>query len=167
MIRSSHLVVPDRARRSTRPSVPVAALALSLAALPMPAFGQTNGDREGVRRASLDYIEGFYEGDAAKLRRSIRPDVTKFGFYKEGGSTQYASEPMSFEQMIAFADRVRTTGRGGPPANAPKEVILLDVQDQTAAAKIIAWWGTDYLHLAKYEGRWMIVHVIWQSPPPA
>jgi hypothetical protein len=73
---------------------------------------------------------------------------------------------MSFEQMIAYAERVKSSGRGGPPAGAPKEVNLLDVQDQTAAAKVVAWWGTDYLHLAKYEGRWMIVHVIWQSPPP-
>lgn len=34
-----------------------------------------------------------------------------------------------------------------------------------AAAKVTAWWGTDYLQLAKYDGQWMIVHVLWQSPP--
>ena len=56
--------------------------------------------------------------------------------------------------------------RGGPaPATAPKEIEILDVADQTAAAKLTAWWGIDYLQLAKYDGRWMIVHVLWQSPP--
>lgn len=145
----------------------VLTLAFLALLLPVRADAQNGADRDGVRRAALDYIEGFYEGDASKLRRSIRPEVTKFGFFQEGGTAAYGSEPMSFDQMLEFAERVRTTGRGGPPANAPKEVILLDVQDQTAAAKIVAWWGTDYLHLAKYEGRWMILHVIWQTPPPA
>jgi hypothetical protein len=143
-------------------------LALAAAVLtPANMAAQTADDREGVRRAALDYIEGFYEGDAAKLRRSIRPEAAKYGFYKRQGSSAYAGEPMSFQQMIEYADRVKTTGRGGPPANAPREVIVLDVQDQTAAAKVVAWWGTDYVQLAKYDGRWMILHVLWQSPPPS
>lgn len=43
---------------------------------------------------------------------------------------------------------------------------MYDVQDQTASAKLTAWWGTDYLLLAKEKGRWMIIAVLWQSPPP-
>ena len=34
----------------------------------------------------------------------------------------------------------------------------------TASAKLTAWWGTDYLLLARYEGRWMIRQVLWQTP---
>jgi hypothetical protein len=49
------------------------------------------------------------------------------------------------------------------PATAPKQVELLDVQDQTAAVKLTASWGTDYMLLGKYDGRWMISSVIWQS----
>jgi len=29
----------------------------------------------------------------------------------------------------------------------------------------VAWWGIDYLQLARYNGKWMIVNVMWQSPP--
>jgi hypothetical protein len=39
------------------------------------------------------------------------------------------------------------------------------VQDQTAAAKLTASWGTDYLLLGKFDGTWMITSVIWQSLP--
>ncbi len=38
--------------------------------------------------------------------------------------------------------------------------------DQTASVKLIAEWGIDYMHLAKYEGQWKIVNVLWQSHPP-
>lgn len=44
--------------------------------------------------------------------------------------------------------------------------MLFDVQDQTASAKLTAWWGTDYLLLAREQGRWVILQVLWQSPPP-
>ena len=32
---------------------------------------------------------------------------------------------------------------------------------------LTAWWGTDYLLPAGENGRWMITHVLRQSPPPA
>jgi hypothetical protein len=141
--------------------------ALAVAAAPLSAqggHGQANmDDAAAVERASLDYLEGFYEGDAEKLRRSVRPEVTKYGFWRESADQDYSGTAMSFDQMIAFADRVRETGDTAA-ADAPKEVIILDVQDQTATTKVVAWWGTDYLQLAKYEGRWQIIHVIWQSP---
>ncbi len=50
-------------------------------------------------------------------------------------------------------------------ADTVKEVILLDILDQTAAVKVVAYWGTDYLQLAKYEGEWKILHVLWQTAP--
>ncbi|MGH9838243.1 MAG: nuclear transport factor 2 family protein [Blastocatellia bacterium] len=36
----------------------------------------------------------------------------------------------------------------------------------SASAKLVAEWGMDYFHLAKYDGKWKIVNVMWQSLPP-
>jgi hypothetical protein len=144
------------------PSLIVALAALSSATV---AHAQSS-DRDGVRRAVLDYVEGFYEGDTVKIVRSIRPEVTKYGFFVPKDSTRYAGEPMSFREMIDYAKGVKARGRP-TPATAPKQVDILDVADQTAAAKLTAWWGIDYLQLAKYNGKWMILHVLWQSPPKA
>jgi hypothetical protein len=134
---------------------------LVLAGVPRPGLGQSP-DEAGVRRAALDYLEGFYEGDDDKLRRSIHPEVSKFGFARPDPSQAYRRIPMSYEQMFEFAAGVRE-GRGGPPAGAPKEVFPLDVRGQTAVVRVVAWWGQDYLQMAKYDDRWMIVHVLWQS----
>ena len=70
---------------------------------------------------------------------------------------------MTYGEAIAYARRFRAQNRT-TPVEAPREVTLLDVQDQTASAKVRAWWGTDYLLLAKYDGRWMILQVMWQGP---
>jgi len=124
----------------------------------------TADDREAVRRAVLDYVEGFYEGDSAKLARSVRPEIYKYGFWLPRDSTRYAGEQMKYPEFFDYARRVKQNNRPAP-ATAPKVVELLDLQNQTAAAKLTAFWGTDYLLLGKYDGTWMISSVMWQSPP--
>lgn len=138
---------------------------LSLALVAHSVHAQAAPDREGVRRAVLDYVEGFYEGDTAKLVRSIRPDVYKYGFWLPRDSTRYVGEKMPWPEFLSYATGVKKNNRHAKP-DAPKEIALLDVLDQTASAKLTAWWGTDYLLLGKFDGRWMITHVLWQSPPP-
>jgi hypothetical protein len=142
----------------------LALLAAALLALPHASSAQSAEDREGVRRTALDYLEGFYEGDSTKHVRSIRPEVFKYGYYIPRDSTKYVGEQMKWEEFNAFTRRVRERKSFAKP-DAPKEVVVLDVLDQIAAAKVIAWWGVDYLLMGKYDGKWMITHVIWQTPP--
>jgi hypothetical protein len=123
-----------------------------------------SADVSAVRRAALDYVEGFYEGDSTKLARAVRPEVYKYGFWRQADSARYAGEQMKFPEFFAYAARVRARNRP-TPATAPKEIVVYDVQNQTASAKLTASWGTDYLLLGKYDGRWMISSVLWQSPP--
>lgn len=142
---------------------------LTLASITLPARAQQASspaapDRDAVRRAALDYLEGFYEGDSTKIVRSVRPDVRKVGYYTERGSTKYVAEEMPFADFLSYVRNFRKNNRS-TPATAPREVTVGEVNDQTATAKVVAWWGIDYLQLAKYDGKWMIVNVMWQSPP--
>ncbi|MEP7001290.1 MAG: nuclear transport factor 2 family protein [bacterium] len=139
-------------------------LAIVLFGFTPNAFAQTPQDRDGVRRAVLDYVEGFYEGDTAKLVRGIRPEVYKYGFDWMAKEKKYVGERMTWDEILDYARRFKARGRP-TAATAPKQVDLLDVQDQTASAKLTAWWGTDYVLLAKFDGQWMITSVLWQSPP--
>ena len=147
-----------------RPVV-LAALVVSATLVPTVSAQQaTAADREGVRRAALDYLEGFYEGDSAKIVRSVRPNVRKVGYFTNRGSTTYEAEEMSYAEMISYVNTFKKNGRT-TPATAPRDVTVGEVNDQTATAKVVAWWGIDYLQLAKYNGKWTIVNVMWQSPP--
>jgi hypothetical protein len=121
-------------------------------------------DREGVRRAAMDYIEGFYEGDSTKLMRSVRPDVFKYGYSIPRDARTYTGSQMTWAGFMSFARGVKASGRTRP-ATDPKEVQIYEVLDQTASAKITAYWGIDYILLAKVDGKWMITHVLWQTPP--
>ncbi|MGI9627848.1 MAG: nuclear transport factor 2 family protein [Longimicrobiales bacterium] len=143
----------------------MAPVLIGLLGVGAPLTAQSHGhDRAGVERAALDYLEGFYEGSTEKIERGVHPEVQKFGFSRESPDQAYERSPMSFQQMLEFARNVKESGRF-PGGDAPKQVEVLDVLDQTAVAKVYAWWGSDYLTMARYEGEWKIVQVLWQSPP--
>jgi hypothetical protein len=138
------------------------AILVGMLAISTISLAQTPDDRVAIERAALNYLEGFYEGSTDKIRKSVHPDAHKFGFYIEDG--QYKRAPMSFDEMLEYAEEVKASGNY-PDKDAPKRVELLDNLDQTAVAKVYAWWGTDYMTLAKYDGNWMIVQVLWQQAP--
>lgn len=140
------------------------ALMLTLALSVCSANAQDKTDREAVRQAVLDYVEGIYNVEPARIERSVHPKLAKFGFYRPPAEEAYRpGRPMTFEQLVELSKTWNKEGK--LPKTAPKEITLLDVLDQTATAKLVAEWGIDYMHLARFDGKWMIVNVLWQSPP--
>jgi hypothetical protein len=135
----------------------------ALVLLPSAALAQSDADREGVRQAVLDYVEGIYTVDASRIERSVHPELAKRGFFVKKGETAYSSDVMTFQQLVEVAKTFNKSGR--VPKDAPKEVVIFDISDQTASAKLTAVWGIDYIHLAKYDGKWKFVNVLWQTPP--
>ncbi len=131
--------------------------------LPAAAAAQSDADREGVRAAVLDYVEGIYEVDASRIERSVHPELAKRGFFVKEGETAYSPHVMTFQQLVNLAKSYNKDGR--VKKDAPKVVVIFDISDQTASAKLTAVWGIDYIHLAKYEGKWKFVNVLWQTPP--
>lgn len=131
---------------------------------PIAGLAQSSAEKDAVKQAVLDYVEGIYEVDHKRIERSVHPELAKRGFYVKKGETAYTGAPMTFTQLVELA---KTYNKGGRvPKDAPKEVVIYDVLDQTASAKLTAVWGIDYMHLAKYEGKWMIVNILWQTAPP-
>jgi hypothetical protein len=138
---------------------------VTLSLLPFcSAQAQTNADREAVRQAALDYVEGIYNVEPSRIERSVHPKLAKLGFYRPPADDAYRpGSAMTFERLVEIAKNYNKEGK--LRKDAPKEVTVLDLLDQTASVKLVAEWGVDYMHLAKFDGKWMIVNVLWQSPP--
>jgi hypothetical protein len=139
-------------------------LTLTCLFLTLTTFGQSETDKEEVQSACMGYLEGFYEGDTVKLKNSIRPSLYKFGYWKSKDSGNYEAEgQMTYRQAIDYAKGVMEKKHFAKP-DAPKQVEILDISNHLAAAKITAWWGTDYALLTKNDGKWMIEQVLWEGP---
>lgn len=131
-----------------------------------PKIAQTKEDSLNVIKALNNYIDGFYYGDTSKIIRSISNDVVKYGYYKNKNTGLYEGEPMSYKEMIDYAAKVGVSRKNGKqlPANAPRKTEIYEVLEQSASAKITAWWGSDYILLEKKGDKWMIRMVLWQGP---
>lgn len=143
-----------------RAAMMIAVLAMALTALGAARVEQ-NADRRAVERAVLDYAEAIYEVKPELVDRSVHRELAKRGFIR-GQDGSYREAPMSFAQLRTLAERWNAQGRVNAKT-ARKDIVVLDLLDQTASAKLTASWGVDYLHLARYDGEWKIVNILWQT----
>jgi hypothetical protein len=137
----------------------------ALAAMPgrATAQGPTGPEAEAVRQAALDYVEAIYQVQPERIERSVHPTLNKRGFYKKDAAAPYVESPMTYEQLVKLA---ASWNKDGKRDTTIKEVAILDVLDQTAVVKLKAAWGIDYMFLGKFDGKWKIVQILWQSHPP-
>jgi hypothetical protein len=125
------------------------------------AHGQSANDA-AIKQTALDYIEGWYEGNAERMERALHPELAKriVRSNPQGNSR--------LDQMSAMS-LVLGTRRGGgkstPAEKQQKDVTILDVFENAASVKVVASEWVDYLHMAKFNGKWVIVNVLWELKP--
>lgn len=128
------------------------------------SLAQSAQDREAVRQAGLDYVEGVYNVQPNRIERSVHRSLVKRGFHRKDASAPYAETTMTYEQLVNLA---ASWNKEGKRDTSIKKVDVLEVLDRTAVVKITASWGVDYMLLGKFGDRWLISQILWQSPPPA
>jgi hypothetical protein len=138
--------------------VAVGTLAASAPALHAQA---TPADSVAIRAAALDYIDGWYAADGARMERALHPELAKRNVY-----TDPQSGRSRLIQMSALTLINGTRNGGGsqiPAAQRRSDVTILDVYQGAASVRVRAATWIDYMQLAKWNGRWVIVNVLWEN----
>lgn len=148
---------------------PIVLLAATALAPLVPGFAataaaQTAADSSAIRQAALDYIEGYYGGDAARMERAVHPELAKRIVRSDGSGASWLGT-MGASQLVAGTRS--GSGREVPAERRRTDVTILDVYEGIASARIDAGAWIDYLHLARIDGRWVIVNVLWALTPEA
>jgi hypothetical protein len=118
-------------------------------------------DSAAIRATAQDYAEGWYAGDAARMQRALHPDLAKRIVHDAGGS--FTLQQMSAAQLI---DATRSGGgRNGPGGARQADVAILDIFGNTASVRLTMDGWIDYMHMARWQGRWVIVNVLWELKP--
>ncbi len=127
------------------------------------ATGQAAADSAGIRATAHDYIDGWYEGDGARMERALHPHLAKRLVYQD-------QQGRSRLVDITALELVQSTRSGAgkiPPAERRDSVTILDLFGNAALARIDATTWVDFLELIKWNGRWVIVNVVWENRPRA
>jgi hypothetical protein len=115
-----------------------------------------------IKQTALDYIEGWYEGNAERMERALHPKLVKRIFEKNSAG-EIALDEMGAQQLVEGTRR--GGGKRTPPEKQQKDVTILDVFENAAAVKVVASDWIDYLQMAQVDGRWVIINVLWELKP--
>lgn len=128
------------------------------------AAQEASPEHAAITAAALDYIEGFFSGDAERMARALHPELTKVIVMAPQQGMNAYTRKMTATELIEL-----TRSKRGviPREQWGIEVAVLDVYGNMAAVKILNPKFFDYLQLAKVDGSWKIVNVLWGYPASA
>lgn len=151
------------------------ALLLLLLALPgmLPAGDAENAGTEArdielekqlIEKAARDYIDGWYEGNEERMQRALHPDLAK-------RRVDFLPNERAILSTVSADAMVEYTrlgiGKKSHREGQVNEVTILDVSAYTASVKTVSHQFIDYLHLAKMNGEWRIINVLWEPAKAA
>ena len=120
---------------------------------------QSKDDSLGIRRAALDYIEGWYSADGDRMTQALHPELAKRIMFSDTLGNLWI-------RNMGATELIRGTRAGGgtrtPVADRRTEIRILDIFQNAASARIDAGGWIDYLHLVRWRGRWVILNVLWE-----
>jgi hypothetical protein len=130
--------------------------------LPRPAHSQAAADSVAIRQTALDYIEGWWTGNADRMSRAVHPNLAKRFVFKEDNGESGLGH--------TTADGLVQSTRMGRGTDLPAEerrarVEILDIYRDIATVKLSSTRLIDYLHLVRWNGEWKIVNVLWAPGP--
>lgn len=124
---------------------------------------ESPNDEAAIRKTALDYIEGWYEGDAARMESALHPELAKRMIFTDPKTGRSQFNHMGAMQLV------QNTRHGGgnktPKDQQTKDITILDHYNNAAVVKIVASGWIDYLEEAKVNGEWKIINVLWELKP--
>lgn len=133
---------------------------LLLTALAPTLRAQTAADTAGIRAAALDYAEGWFEGNPDRMARALSPELVKRIVVRDTVSGKDMIQGMGSTVLINNVRR--GFGRSTPADKQQKDVRIYDIYRGAAVARVTMTDWIDYLQLARIDGRWVIVNVLWE-----
>ncbi len=116
-------------------------------------------DEVVIREVALDYIEGWFEGDAERMARSLHPNLAKrsIRYDTEAGETRFFH--ISRDDMVGY-----TEAGGGRDVGRDKVYYHIDILDSgqdMAVVRVESYGYLDHLQVAKCDGEWSIVNILY------
>lgn len=144
-------------------NVSVLLLCGALLAATTPCLAAGPEDEAAIRATALDYLEGWYTGDAARMERALHPDLAKRIVRVDPEGHRDRVDSMSALTLVQYTRK--GYGKRVPADERQADITILDVFGNAATVKAVARDWVDYLHIGKVNGEWKIINVLWETKP--
>ena len=115
-------------------------------------------DRQAVVEVATQYFESWFEGDPQRMRAVLRSRRSPSAQRPNRVRPMLALEEDTADGLVAIVSRgSRSTVEPG------QDVTLLDMSKDIAAVKVVSKPFIEYLHLARFGDRWLIVNALYEA----
>ena len=114
-------------------------------------------DRTAITASIRDYYEGWFEGDADRMRRAVHPELVK----------RRIADDRRDVVTVTATDMIEATADGAGTRHSPDsrhiDISINHVHGTIADVHVTGDVYVDYLQLVKIDGRWQILNALWAS----
>jgi hypothetical protein len=136
---------------------------LFLTVIALPSAAVDTGDESAIKGAALDYLMGWYTGDAERMERALHADLAKRTVRVDPKGKRDRVDHMSALTLVQYTRM--GFGTKVPVEERMAEITILDRFGNTAVVKAVARDWVDYLQIGKVNGEWKIINVLWEMKP--
>ena len=112
-------------------------------------------DVEAVTQVATEYFQSWFAGDGERMRACLHPALSKRTPEEPGAESLVLHEDPT-EALVA--DTASGEGTGFDPI---QEVTVLDLFRDVATVMVRSEPMVEYLHLARFGNRWLIVNALY------
>jgi hypothetical protein len=113
-----------------------------------------------VERAARDYIEGWFDGDRARMERALHPELAKRSLEQNATGAESVRTITAPEMIEMTASGV---GQREDVDDRRIDVVVHDISDGISGATVRCALYVDLLQLLKTQEGWRIVNVAWRD----
>ena len=116
----------------------------------------TKSDEELITEAAVDYFEGWFDGDIARMDRALHPDLVK----RSPGEQQAMTLGITTKGRML---ELTASGEGAEDgADRRLDVRVEDVHGDIASVTVRSAVYREYLHLVRTREGWKIANALWR-----
>ncbi|HTU96922.1 MAG TPA: nuclear transport factor 2 family protein [Solirubrobacteraceae bacterium] len=115
-------------------------------------------DEAAIRSVITDYVEGWFDGDVARMERALHPELVKRCRGIEGDDADALETLTAGEMVRATAEGV---GRSEDAPDRRIEIRINHLSGGIASAECLCHRYVDLLQLVDMSEGWRIVNAVW------
>ncbi len=135
-----------------------------LAILWVMAAGATAGDAAGknedtaaIKETALNYLEGWFSSDTARMEKALHPNLMKTIVVKIPNSDREYLRSATAEAMVSFTGHNQQSVKG----KRFRTMKILHQDSRIAVVHAISDDFYDIINMVKVNGEWKILQVLW------
>ena len=117
----------------------------------------TTTEVEQITQVALDYFDGWFDGDVARMDRALHQDLVK----RQSGTADSSLGITTKERMLELT---ATAAGAADAADRRLDVAVLDVFHGIASVRVRSAPYYEYLHLVHTRDGWKIANALYCTP---